>query len=147
MPGPGPAKGFLKDDLAKIPTGASLVAVGTLPNEMRNSPFPMPERILVHGARVGGAIDLQCSGAMKDEAAAKNLIRTIGGGRDAGLKEIAMLQGQPLPIPNLNLAPVIAMLESIQLQSNGNLAHLRIVVPEGIFGVIPSFFLARQAGG
>jgi hypothetical protein len=133
----GALQGVLKADFAKIPADANGLLVGNLPKEMREAPIPMPTKVLAHAKRIIGGIDVQASGAMADESGAKGLIDVIGKGRDQGLQELKKVQGQPLPIPGLNIGSIISILESIQLQANGSEVQLRLLMPDDAMMMLP----------
>ena len=140
-PGKSVLQGGLKERFAKIPAEATSLLVGMVPKEMRQAPFPMPVMIEAHGVPSVGGLDLKITGEMEDEDKAKAFVQTVSQGRDAALKELAKLQGQPLPIPGLNINTLINMLESIQIQPNGAAAQMRLLVPEEFMMTYPMLLL------
>ena len=95
-PGPDATQGALKGDIAKIPAAAVGVVVGEVPSWMRkDAPFPVPQKILAHAKRTDDVINLQVQATLDGEDNAKKLVHLIGQARDAGLDQLAKLQGQP----------------------------------------------------
>ncbi len=134
----GPLQGMLKADFAKVPADASTLVVGILPKEMRDGPMPMPMKVVAYGKRAAGGIDLQAFGALADEAAAKGFIEMVGKGRDEALQNLKQVQAQPMPpIPGVNFGVMIGMIESLQLQSSGSEAQLRILIPDDASMMLP----------
>jgi hypothetical protein len=146
-PGPDATQGVLKDQLAKVPAAANGILVGELPSAMqKGAPFPMPQKILAHSQRTAGGIDFVMNATMAGEAESKQLVQTIAQGRDAGIQQLGKLQGQPLPIPGVNINSIINLLESIQLQTDGAGMQLRMLVPSDAVLSLPGFFFLAARG-
>lgn len=137
----GPVQGRLKENLAKVPADANGLIVGSFTKDAgRGAPFPLPTKVTAHAKRVAGGIDVQAQGVMADEMGAKGLIETIGNGRNQAIQELNKAQGQPIPIPGFNPALLVGLLESIQLQSSGNEAQFRMLVPDDAMMTLPMMF-------
>ena len=147
-PGKSVLQGSHKERFAKVPAEATSLLIGMVPQEMRQAPIPMPVMIEAHGVPSVGGLDLKIFGAMDDEAKAKAFVQAVGEGRDSAIKELAKLQGQPSPIPGLNINSVINMLESIQIQPNGANAQMRLLIPQELMMTYPMLLLGgmRLAG-
>lgn len=144
--GAGALEGTLKADLAKVPADVNVVVVGELPNAGRPDPVPMPKNIIAHAKRIAGGTDLNARGFMANEDDAKTLIAFVGKMRDMGLQQLNQLQGQPLPVPGLNVAAITGFLQSIELQVEGSDAKFRALVPEELLSTMPYFAVgARMA--
>jgi hypothetical protein len=135
--------GSLKEDLAKVPVEASMIAIGTVPATMRlGMPIPLPEKIFAHGFRGAGGADLRLKGTMSGENDAKQFAQTVTEGRDAGLKQLAQIQGKAPP--GLNPTALAVMLQSIQVQSEGSAIQMQMLVPNDALISLPAmWFIGR----
>ena len=78
--------------------------------------------------------NIRVQATMKGENDANQLVKTIADGRDAALKQLAMFKGNP--VPGLNVNAMTTTLESIQLQTDGGVVHLQILVHPEAMGTL-----------
>jgi hypothetical protein len=141
--GAGALGGNLNVDLATIPADANVVIVGDLPIEKNPGPVPAPLKFAVHAKRIVGGIDIHARGVMANEADAKTLLAAAGKLRDLGLQQMKNLQGQPGPFEPAHLAALMALVESIELQTKNHDVTVRAFVPEQTFMILPTFGAMR----
>ena len=128
-------EGILKTELAKIPEKAVGLIVGTLPAEAaQGAPFPMPVMIHGHILRVPNALDVNLAGSMANNEDALALVKQVSAFRAEGINALKQLQGAPLPIPGFQPAQMIQTLESMQVEAQGSVAKLRLLMPDDMLG-------------
>ncbi|MCI0680852.1 MAG: hypothetical protein L0Y71_02010 [Gemmataceae bacterium] len=128
-------QGVLKAELAKVPPKACGLVVGSLPAEAaQGAPFPMPVMITGHLLRVRNALDVNVAGHMAGNDEALQLVKTVSQGRQQGIDSLKQLQGAPIPVPGLQVNSMIQMLESMQVEAQGNVAKLRLLMPDDMLG-------------
>jgi hypothetical protein len=128
-------EGFLKNELAKLPEKACGLFVGSLPAEAAvGAPFPLPVMISAHILRTRDALDVNFSGAMANEADAKQFVEEVAKVRKQGIDGLKQLQNAPAPIPGLQIPMMMQMLESMQVEAQGSNAKMRMLVPDDMLG-------------
>lgn len=137
-------EGALKGELAKIPQKACALVVGSLPAEAsQGAPFPMPVMITGHILRVQNALEVNLAGHMANNDEANQLVKTVSQFRQQGIEELKKLQGAPVPIPGLQVGSIIQMLESMQVESQANVAKMRLLLPDDMVSVGGMWFGMR----
>jgi hypothetical protein len=138
--------GALKTELAKIPEKACGLVVGRVPGAVADgAPFPMPVMVNGHMLRVRNALDFKLAGSMANNDDAEKLVATVSQFRTQGINGLKQLQGAPVPIPGLQIGSMIEMLESMQIEAQGNVANLRMLMPQDVLGG-GSLFFGMRAG-
>ena len=128
-------EGVMKTELAKIPEKSVGLIVGRLPAEAaQGATFPMPVMIHGHILRVQNALDVNLAGSMANNEDALALVKQVSGFRTEGINALKQLQGAPLPIPGFQPAQMIQMLESMQVEAQGSVAKLRLLMPDDMLG-------------
>ena len=127
------AEGLLKGELAKVPEKAVGLLVGSLPAEAAvGAPFPLPVMISGHILRTQNALDINFAGGMANNEDAVALVKQVSQFRTEGINGLKQLQGAPVPIPGLQIGPLIQMLESMQVEAQGSVAKLRLLMPDDV---------------
>jgi len=128
-------EGALKAELAKIPQKACGLIVGSLPAEAsQGAPFPMPVMISGHILRAQNALDVNLAGQMANNDEATQLVKTVSQFRQEGINSLKQLQGAPVQVPGLQVNAMIQMLESMQIEAQGNVAKMRLLMPGDMIG-------------
>jgi hypothetical protein len=129
------ADGALKAELAKVPQKACGLIVGSLPADAsQGAPFPIPVMISGHILRAQSALDLNLAGHMANNDDAAQLVKTVSQFRQQGIDALKQLQGAPVQVPGLQVNAMIQMLESMQTEAQGNVAKMRLLMPEDMIG-------------
>src|SRR5262249_35813240 len=139
-PGENATQGTLKADLAKVTAGATAAAVGEVPPWMATgAPFPMPRKIFAQAQRTSSGMEVRLHATLDGEKTAKKMAEMIDQAREGALAQLDKLQGQARAIPGVNLDSISALLKSVQLRTEANTLHLRLLAPTEAIMSIPAF--------
>lgn len=147
---PSAAEGKLKDQLAKVPDKAVGMLVGDLPEEFKRNLArefdTVPGKVMAYVERTDKGLDFQGEAGLADAEAAGKLLQKIAGLRKDGIAELQKAMQQP-PRPGAPAIPfqgLINLMESMQVQGQGDKVSVRVVVPNGLIQQLPLLLMPRQ---
>ena len=144
----GVMEGALKADLKRVSEKTSGFLVGIPPAQIRKgAPFPIPAKIHATMDRALKANDLQMEATFDNADQVKEFVQTVSQGRQSALAELKRAQGQPVPIPGLDLALIQQLLESFQIEGKNDMAKMRLLIPDQTLNLVPMFFLRSSRIG
>jgi hypothetical protein len=145
---PNATSGALKARLAKVPDRAIAFLVGDTPDELLQALAftfnPVPTNITAWIERTDAGMDVQAHTSMSGVDNADKLVRKVADLRKQGIDELKKAQQQPRrpgerPIPFQSFTN---LLESLQVQSNGEAVQVRMVVPDSLVREMMNTFRA-----
>lgn len=135
---PNAASGVLKAALAKVPDRAVGLAVGHIPEELkrdlRGGLGAAPNQVTAFIERTQLGLDVQVEAGMANGDDSRAVVQKVGELRKLGIAGLQQAMQQPLPpgFPPVPFQSLINVLESLQVQSKDDSAHIRVVVPDNL---------------
>ncbi len=144
------ATGKLKDRLAKVPDKAVGFLIGDMPEGAKRALAREFEAVPMHGSvyleRTPQGLQVVAEGGMANADDAGKLVQKIGALRKDGIAtlqkemQIPQRQGDP-PIP---FQGMINLMESMQVQNQGDKASVRVLVPNTLIQQLPLMLMPHR---
>jgi hypothetical protein len=141
------ATGNLKAHLDKLPPQAIGYLAGTFPEEMRRGGSrefgAFPKSVTAYLVPAATGLDLTVRAAMEDGEQAKTFVETTSKLRMKGLD--ALQNPPPIPIPGLNIDELKNMLNSLQIEGQGDTVNMRMLLSNDMLGTLPLWMFPMRA--
>jgi hypothetical protein len=137
----------LKTHLDKLPPQAIGYLAGTFPEEMRRGASrefgAFPKSVTAYLVPAATGLDLTVRAAMENGEQAKTFVETTSKLRMKGLD--ALQNPPPIPIPGLNFDELKNMLNSLQIEGQGDTVNMRMLLSNDMLGTLPLWMFPMRA--
>jgi hypothetical protein len=147
---PNAAAGKLKDRLAKVPDKAVGFLVGDMPEgikrELVREFAAVPSNGFVYVERTPQGLQVNAEGGLANAEDAAAFVQKVGALRKQGIDELKkeMQNPQPPDAPPIPFQGMINLMESMQVQNQGDKASVRVLVPNALIQQVPPMLMPRS---
>jgi hypothetical protein len=142
------ASGPLKAKLEQVSPKAVAMVAGKIPDDIHREmkggpgPFPVfPQVILAQIFHGPQGFDLDARGELDNAEDTRTFIQAVSKLRQASLDGLKKMRAAPNIPPQLPLAALDKLVESIQIEGQGTQAQLKIFVGNDLMESLPSYFM------
>lgn len=141
---PNVSAGPLKARLGKVPQRAAALLVGDIPGSVQRMFGGLlqsaPLKVDAHLERVAAGLDVSVTGTMANAGDAQTAVTAISKMRKEGIDKLQQILKQPDAAPGVPANALINLLQSLQMQSEGNELRVRLLVPHDVVRSMPGWF-------